>query len=88
MHEAEAKRKSWDNPTVKPTALNFQPDATLHAKIGVCDNVPKMSRLRILPENAALLSDKLIIKHYREDARQLPGQFRFYVQVCMACDER
>gem|GEM_PF-7029681 len=54
------------NPTVKPTGLNFQPDASLHAKMEwVCDNVPKMSKLRILREGAELLCNQLIEKHYR-----------------------
>lgn len=63
---AEVKRMPWDNPTVKPTGLNFQPDASLHAKMEwVCNNVPKMSRLRILREGAMLLCDQLIAKYHR-----------------------
>jgi len=62
----EINPKPWVNPTVKPTGLNFQPDASLHAKMEwVCDNVPKMSKLRILREGAELLCNQLIEKHYR-----------------------
>ncbi len=67
MQAAEAL-KPWDNPTVKPTGLNFQPSAELHAKMEwVCENVPKMSRLRILRDGAALLCDQLIAKHFPKD---------------------
>jgi hypothetical protein len=63
------KRKPWENPTDTPKGLNFQPPADLHAKMNwVCDNVPKMSRLRILREGAMMLCDALIAKHYKEEA--------------------
>jgi hypothetical protein len=66
MQAVEAKRKPWDNPTVKPTGLNFQPDTALHAKMEwICDNVPKMSRLRILRDGAMAECDRLIALHYK-----------------------
>ena len=53
--------KPWENSTDAPKGLNFRPDAPLHAKINwVCDNVPKMSRLRILREGTELLCNQLI----------------------------
>ena len=68
VHAAAATRKPWENPTDTPKGLNFQPPADLHAKMNwICDNVPKMSRLRILREGAELLCDQLIAKHYREE---------------------
>jgi hypothetical protein len=64
----EPKAKPWENSTDAPRGLNFQPDATLHAKMNwVCENVPKMSRLRILREGAELLCNQLIAENYRED---------------------
>jgi hypothetical protein len=67
LQAVEAKRKPWENPTEPPKGLNFQPDEELHAKMNwVCDNVPKMSRLRILREGALMLCDALIAKHYKE----------------------
>lgn len=66
--EAKHTTKPWENPTDTPKGLNFQPEAELHAKMNwVCENVPKMSRLRILREGAMLLCDQLIAKHYRVD---------------------
>ncbi|QJE00480.1 hypothetical protein HH212_10995 [Massilia forsythiae] len=65
--EMKSAPKPWENATEQPRGLNFQPDATLHAKMNwVCDNVPKMSRLRILREGATLLCDYLVDKHYKE----------------------
>jgi hypothetical protein len=59
--------KPWETSTDSPKGLNFQPDAALHAKMNwVCDNVPKMSRLRILREGALMLCNALIEKHYKE----------------------
>lgn len=59
-------KKPWEVASGDPTAINFRPDMSLHAKMEwVCENVPKMSRLRILREGAALLCDQLIAKHYR-----------------------
>lgn len=56
----------WEQASGDPTAINFRPDMPLHAKMEwVCENVPRMSRLRILREGAALLCDQLIAKHYR-----------------------
>jgi hypothetical protein len=64
--EVKAQPKPWENASEQPKGLNFQPEATLHAKMNwVCDNVPKMSRLRILREGAELLCNMLIEKHYR-----------------------
>lgn len=61
-----ANAKPWENPTVKPTGLNFQPDAVLHAKMEwVCNNVPKMSRLRLVRLATEAYCDQLIEKHYR-----------------------
>ena len=66
--EAKHRAKPWENPTDSPKGLNFQPEAELHAKMNwVCENVPRMSRLRILREGAMLLCDQLIAKHYRVD---------------------
>lgn len=60
-------RAPWEQASGDPTAINFRPDMSLHAKMEwVCENVPKMSRLRILREGAALLCDQLIAKHYRQ----------------------
>jgi hypothetical protein len=62
-----AKRKPWENLTDTPKGLNFQPEAELHAKMNwVCDNVPKMSRLRILREGAMMFCDAMIKKYYKE----------------------
>jgi hypothetical protein len=62
------KPKPWENPTDSPKGLNFHPEAELHAKMNwVCDNVPKMSRLRILREGAMMYCDQLIAMHYREE---------------------
>jgi hypothetical protein len=64
--EAKSTAKPWEDLSEKPTGLNFQPGAALHAKMNwVCDNVPKMSRLRILREGAMMLCDALIEKHYK-----------------------
>jgi hypothetical protein len=63
---AEGKRP-WEVASCDPTAVNFRPELSLHAKMEwVCNNVPKMSRLRILREGAELLCDQLIATHYRE----------------------
>lgn len=65
-HEALSAENPWGAASGTPTAINFRPDMSLHAKMEwVCDNVPKMSRLRILREGATLLCDHLIAKHYR-----------------------
>lgn len=64
---AVATKKPWEVASGDPTAINFRPDMSLHAKMEwVCDNVPKMSRLRILREGAELLCNMLIEKHYRK----------------------
>ena len=66
--EAKHTPKPWDNPTDPPKGLNFQPDAELHAKMNwVCENVPKMSRLRILREGAMMFCNGMIEKHYKEE---------------------
>lgn len=64
---AVATKKPWELASGDPTAINFRPDPSLHAKMEwVCDNVPKMSRLRILREGAEMLCNMLIEKHYRK----------------------
>lgn len=61
---AAAGKKPWELASGDPTAINFRPDMSLHAKMEwVCENVPKMSRLRILREGATLLCNQLIAKH-------------------------
>lgn len=61
-----AGKAPWELASGDPTAINFRPDMPLHAKMEwVCENVPKMSRLRILREGAELLCNMLIEKHYR-----------------------
>lgn len=63
---AEVGQKPWEAASGEPTAVNFRPDMPLHAKMEwVCENVPRMSRLRILREGATLLCNQLIDKHYR-----------------------
>jgi hypothetical protein len=60
-------KKPWEVAAGSPTAVNFRPDMSLHAKMEwVCDNVPKMSRLRILREGAELRCNMLIEKHFRK----------------------
>jgi hypothetical protein len=45
---AMATKKPWEVASGDPTAINFRPDMSLHAKMEwVCDNVPKMSRMLI-----------------------------------------
>jgi hypothetical protein len=64
--DAEPVKKPWEVASGDPTAVNFRPDSHLHAKMEwVCENVPKMSRLRILREGAELLCNTLIEKYYR-----------------------
>ena len=60
-------KKPWELVTSDPTAVNFKPEPSLHAKMEwVSKNVPGgMSRLKILREGAALLCDQLIEKYYR-----------------------
>lgn len=66
-HEAVSAENPWEAASGAPTAINFRPDMSLHAKMEwVCDNVPKMSRLRILREGAEMLCNMLIEKHYRK----------------------
>ena len=63
---AVGERKPWEVASGEPTAINFRPDMSLHAKMEwVCENVPRMSRLRILREGASLLCNQLIDKHHR-----------------------
>lgn len=63
---AAGGQKPWEVASGDPTAINFRPDMSLHAKMEwVCENVPRMSRLRILREGATLLCNQLIDKHYR-----------------------
>jgi len=65
--EVASKAKPWEDLSEKPTGMNFQPDAALHAKMNwICNNVPRMSRLRILREAADMFCDQLIAKHYKE----------------------
>lgn len=62
---AEVK-KPWEELNEKPTSVNFMPDASLHAKMQwVCDNVPKMSRLRLVREAVDMYCDQLIAKRYK-----------------------
>lgn len=64
--ESMPRPKPWENASEQPKGLNFQPDTTLHAKMNwVCDNVPKMSRLRILRDGAMAECDRLIELHYK-----------------------
>jgi hypothetical protein len=67
--QAEPAKKPWEVATSDPTAVNFRPDAALHAKMEwVSKNVPGgMSRLALLRTAANLLCDQLIAKHYREE---------------------
>jgi len=56
----------WDQATEPGKGLNFLPDTLLHAKMNwVCDNVPRMSRLRILRDGAMAECDRLIALHYK-----------------------
>jgi len=58
--------KPWERASGEPTAVNFRPDIPLHAKMEwVCENVPRMSRLRILREGAMAECDRLIELHYK-----------------------
>ena len=58
--------KPWEVASTEPTGSNFKPELALHAKMEwVCDNVPKMSKLRILREGAELLCNQLIERHYK-----------------------
>jgi hypothetical protein len=59
-------KKPWETSTERGKGLNFQPDELLHAKMNwVCDNVPRMSRLRILRDGAMAECDRLIELHYK-----------------------
>lgn len=61
---AEGK-KPWELANSAPTSILFKPEAILHGKMDwICNNVPKMSRLRILREGAELLCNRLIETHY------------------------
>lgn len=65
---AAEPKKPWEVASSDPTAVNFKPEPSLHAKMEwVSKNVPGgMSRLKILREGAALLCDQLIEKYYRQ----------------------
>lgn len=64
--DAPAAKKPWEESTERGKGLNFQPDELLHAKMNwVCDNVPRMSRLRILRDGAMAECDRLIELHYK-----------------------
>ena len=66
----EASKKPWELSTEQAKGLNFQPDSLLHAKMNwVCDNVPRMSRLRILRDGAMAECDRLIALHYKDDPK-------------------
>lgn len=66
--EAPVVKKPWEVSTTEPTASNFKPELGLHAKMEwVCNNVPRMSRLRILREGAEMLCDALIAKYHKEE---------------------
>jgi hypothetical protein len=63
---AVATKKPWEVASGNPTAVNFRPDQSLHAKMEwVCDNVPKRSKLRILRDGAMAECDRLIALHYK-----------------------
>ena len=63
---AAGGQKPWELVSGNPTAINFRPDMSLHAKMSwVCDNIPKMSRLRILRDGAMAECDRLIKLHYK-----------------------
>jgi hypothetical protein len=56
----------WDQATEPGKGLNFLPETLLHAKMNwVCNNVPRMSRLRILRDGAMAECDRLIALHYK-----------------------
>jgi hypothetical protein len=62
-----AAKKPWEESTERGKGVNFQPDELLHAKMSwVCDNVPRMSRLRILRDGAMTECDRLIAIHYKD----------------------
>ena len=64
--EAVATKQPWEVASGNPTAVNFRPDPSLHAKMEwVCENVPKRSRLRILRDGAMAECDRLIALHYK-----------------------
>lgn len=65
---AAESKKPWEVASSDPTAVNFKPEPSLHAKMEwVSKNVPGgMSRLKILREGATLLCDQLIAKYYRQ----------------------
>ena len=64
--QAAEGKEPWEVTTSAPTAVLFKPGATLHEKMEwICNNVPKMSRLRLVREGTELLVDQLIEKHYR-----------------------
>jgi hypothetical protein len=64
--DAPVAKKPWEQSTERGKGLNFQPDELLHAKMNwVCDNVPRMSRLRILRDGAMAECDRLIAIHYK-----------------------
>jgi len=66
---APEAKKPWEVASGDPTAVNFRPELSLHAKMEwVCNNVPRMSRLRILREGAEMLCDHLIEKYGKEKA--------------------
>lgn len=63
---ATGGQKPWELASGNPTAINFRPDMPLHAKMEwVCENVPRMSRLRILRDGAMAECDRLIELHYK-----------------------
>lgn len=62
-----AAKKPWEESTERGKGLNFVPEELLHAKMKwVCDNVPRMSRLRILRDGAMAECDRLIELHYKD----------------------
>lgn len=62
-------KKPWEENTSNSTKILFHPEASLHAKMDwICNNVPKMSRLRLTREGTEMLCDMLIAKHFKEEA--------------------
>lgn len=59
--------KPWEEYRGTPTAINFKPLDDAHAKMEwVCENVPKMSRMRLVREAVDMFCDQLIEKHYQK----------------------
>jgi hypothetical protein len=56
----------WDDLTGEPKGLSLKMMPVLYAKMQwVCDNVPRMSMLKIVREGAEAEADRLIALHYK-----------------------